>query len=177
MKTIKIINPPSQTFIDYPDKSSLALLIYFIGCDNSCEGCQNYKLKDINYSQDTISYSNVYLFIRDLLNYSMRLKTNKVVLSGGDPLSRYNIEFVKDFLNKSFSLFDVCVYTGHDIKYVKNNGVQNFKFIKTGEYDYKTQSDIVKNNDLMMFASENQKLYNRNFKLLTKDSIYYFKKD
>jgi organic radical activating enzyme len=175
MKSIKIINPPGQTFIDYPDRSSLALLIYFIGCDNTCEGCHNYKLKNINYSLNAISYSNVYLFIRDLILYSLRAKTNKIVLSGGDPLSNYNIEFVKEFLNKSYSLFDVCIYTGHDIKYVKKNKVKNFKFIKTGSYNNKTNSSMVKNNNFMMFASDNQKLYNENFKLLTKDSIYYFK--
>ena len=36
--------------------------------------------------------------------------TDKIVLSGGDPLYPANREIVKNFLNKYGSLYDICIY-------------------------------------------------------------------
>lgn len=168
---VKILQPITSTWLDYPNKDDLSLVVVMMGCDNGCPMCQNPQFKNPEYSNETKSYT-----VEDLLNeltiLSKRYKTNKVVLSGGDPLSCFNLEFTKKFLENSN--FDVCIYTGHTIDYVKKHNVDKFKFIKCGLYDEKLSQESEKTDNYMKFASKNQKLYDNNYCCISENGIYLF---
>lgn len=167
----KILSPIQTTWLDYPDNNSLAVIVCMMGCDNNCPFCQNIQLKDPNYNEGTETVT-VDELISKLTILCQRNKTNKVVLSGGDPLSCYNIKFTKEFLAKSS--FDVCIYTGHNKEYCQNNDVKGFKFLKCGYYDNNHKRESCKTDNYIQFSSPNQELYDENYCLLTKNGIYYF---
>ena len=167
----RILQPFSSSWIDYPDNESLALTIVMMGCDNGCHKCQNPEFQNPLYDNMTKEFTPEELE-KELQELSKRYRTNKLVMSGGDPLAPCNIEFTKKFLE--ITTFDVCIYTGHNIDWVKQFNVNGFKFVKCGKFDYKTFRESLKTDDMMRFASPNQELYNNNFDLLSKDGIYYF---
>lgn len=171
-KNVRILIEIVESFIDYPDNESLCLCVVMMGCSHCCKGCQNPLFQNPNYSEGTRVVS-VEELVAELKDKCRRSMTDKIVLSGGDPLSSVNIEFTKDLL-KELKGYDVCIYTGYDIDYVKENGVSGFKFIKCGKYieEQKRQSD--KDDEKIIFASPNQKLYNSNYELISKDGIYKF---
>ena len=113
------------TFIDYPDPNSWANIFYFSGCNHFCKSCQNQELQ--KYGVGTkITPDDLNNLISTL---SKKNQTNKVVFSGGDPLHPHNIKDIKYFLQLYGSLYDICIYTGYDINYVKQNEITGFKFI------------------------------------------------
>lgn len=171
---VKILTPFQSSWVDYPDNESIAITVVMMGCDNGCQFCQNPEFQNCQYKEGTTEYS-VEELIKELEIQCKRNKTNKVVLSGGDPLSCFNIKFTKEFLNQNS--FDVCIYSGHDIEYCKKNNIKGFKFLKCGKFDYLNKRESLKTDDKMVFASPNQELYNNNFELLSQDGIYYFNKD
>lgn len=156
----------STTWIDYPDNESLAVAVYFSGCLHNCINCQNRDLaehqpKEFNYLEA----------IEKKLKQN---RTDKLVLSGGDPLFPLNLEATKNILNH-FQDKSICIYTGYTIDYVKENQIKNFTFIKCGKYLISEQQISEKTNDYLKFASKNQELYNSDYKLLSQDGIFYFK--
>lgn len=177
---MNIIYPFNLTFIDYPDNESCAVLLYMMGCDNSCIDCHNLKFKDYNFKENVKNYSNVNELINDLEMFLKRcdndVEKNQLVLTGGDPLSSNNLLFTKELLNKLNNKYEVMIYTGKDVEYVKKNQINNFKFIKCGEYDNNLSQISEKNDQYLKFASRNQKLYDSRFTLLSNDGIYYFKR-
>lgn len=167
----RILQPISATWLDYPDDESLALTVVMMGCDNGCPKCQNPEFQNPFYDKMTKDYTPQELEA-ELQILGKRNHTNKLVLSGGDPLAPCNIEWTKEFLN--ITSFDVCIYTGHNIEWVKEHGVSKFVFVKCGKFDFKTYRESLKDDEKMVFASPNQELYNNNFDLLSQDGIYYF---
>ena len=172
---IKILNPIQTTWLDYPDNESLAIIVCMIGCDNCCKGCQNLELKDYNYTKNVKIYENDE-FIEELRKVALKNRTNKIVLSGGDPLSCFNINATKYILEKCGSEFDFCIYSGHNIDYVKNNNIKGFKFVKCGYFNISSFRKSEKTDDYIQFASPNQTLYNENYKPISENGIYYFNK-
>lgn len=171
---IKFLNNMESTFLDYPNAEDNAVIICLIGCDNHCKGCQNPDLKYYNYDTNVKVLSDED-FVKELKEYAKRDKTNKVVLSGGDPLSCYNITSVKNILNLINNELDICIYTGHDIEYVKKHNIKNFKYIKCGYFDIDNKQESKKTGDYIQFATPNQELYDSEYKLLSKNGRYYFK--
>jgi organic radical activating enzyme len=171
-KKVRIFKVFTPSFIDYPDNESCAICVVMMGCTNECKGCQNPELKNPLHSIGTIEVSVEELYNK-LMEASQRFKTKKIVLTGGDPLSIYNIEFTKSFLAFN-NIFDICIYTGHNIEYVKTNNVNGFNFIKCGYFDITSRRQSTKTDTEMVFASPNQKLYDKEFKLLSKNGIYEF---
>lgn len=170
---IKFLNNIESTFLDYPDGESSAVIVCLIGCDNHCKGCQNPDLKNYDYSTNVKTLSDED-FVNALKDYAKRERTNKIVLSGGDPLSCFNIESVKNVLKIINNELDVCIYTGHDINYVKENNVTGFKYVKCGYFNIDTKQESMKTDDFIQFATPNQELYNSEYKLLSKNGRYYF---
>ena len=170
---IKLLNNFSTTFLDYPDDESLAIIVCMIGCDNMCKGCQNPELKDYNYSKGVSEYTEEE-FVSTLKKFSLKFKTNKVVLSGGDPLSCFNINATKRILELCGTEFDFCIYTGHNINYVKDNKVSGFKYVKCGYFDISNLQKSEKTDDYIQFASSNQELYDSDYNKLSKNGRYYF---
>ena len=169
----KVTYPFDSTFLDYPDNESISALIRLIGCDHNCNKCQNPQLRDYNY-QDGKEFSPEEI-IPEFHSLCDRLETNKIVLSGGDPLSKHNIEWTKTLLDLSSKNFDYCIYTGYDIDWIVEHDIKGFKFIKTGIYVSSLSKVPVKTNDFMRLASMNQCLYNSDLELLTIDGILRFK--
>jgi len=172
MSEAKIIFPLQTTFLDYPDNISQAVLIYFLGCDHYCKDCHNPELS--NYDNSKGKLITVEKLYNEVFKFAQSLKTNKIVLSGGDPLYKENLNFTRRFLNNYGDIFDICVYTGHSIRYVKKNEIKNFKFIKCDKYmtEYKTQ--FMKCDEYMQLSSTNQKFFNEGFNQVSRDGRYYF---
>ena len=168
---VKILQPITSTWLDYPDKEDCALVVVMMGCDNACPLCQNPNFKNPNFTINTKDY-NVDSLIDELMILSKRHHTDKVVLSGGDPLSCFNIEFTKQLLLKTS--LKVCVYTGHSIDYVKLHNVKGFEFIKCGLFDKNRFQESKKTDEYMRFASTNQKLFDSNYCCLSQNGLYLF---
>ena len=156
-----------STFLEYPDNSSIASIFYFSGCDRNCEGCQNTSLKEYTPLDEKEVLSGI-------VNYSKRLKTNKVVLCGGDPLYKKNIDLTRKILYNLGNDFDICIYTGALIDEVKKLNLSGFKFIKCGVFDKTKFIGSKKTDDYIQFATSNQELYNEFLELISHDGIYYF---
>lgn len=156
-----------STFLEYPDNSSIATIFYFSGCDRNCEGCQNTSLKQYEHLDENEVLSGI-------VNYSSRLKTDKLVLCGGDPLYKKNIDLTRKILYNLGSKFNICIYTGALIDEVKKLNLSGFKFIKCGIFDKTKFIGSKKTDDYIQFATTNQELYNDNLDLVSHNGIYYF---
>ena len=170
----KIISHIQETWIDYPDNNSVALIVYFVGCTHECKGCQNPQFQDSILVDDWITMEPKQLL--DILKKRSELLngTNTLVFSGGDPLHPDNAEFVKEFLEIN-DYFDICIYTGHQVKYVKKNiKLKGFKYLKCGKYEKQLKQTPNKTDKYMVFASKNQQLFNKKYRLLSCNGIYYF---
>ena len=122
---VKILQPITSTWLDYPDKEDCSLVVVMMGCDNGCPRCQNPDFKNPNCKINTKEYT-VESLIDELKILAKRNRTDKVVLSGGDPLSCFNIEFTKKLLLETD--LKICIYTGHDIDYVKKHNVKGGRY-------------------------------------------------
>lgn len=169
-----IIYPMSFTFSDYPDNVSYATLVYFLGCGLSCQECYNPDLKTIDHPN--YNFIDMDYFLDYLKTSCNKSKTNKVVFSGGNPLDSLNIDFVRYFVKTFGEEFDICIYTGYNIEYVKKENIKGFKYIKTGVYDLTKKQQQIKTDDYMQLSSSNQEFYDENYNLLSVDGKFYFNK-
>ena len=178
MSRVGFIYPFSTSWIDYPDKDSLALVIYFTGCIHNCKQCHNTDLQ-VHTEIELDDYINI-------INIQLiRHRTEKLVLSGGDPLDPRNIEITKKILKHVCC--DICIYTGYNVKYVKKQQVVGFKFLKCGKYKPRAKKQNPHSNPPtpqtqktdagLTLASPNQKLYNDKFKLVSENGTYCFPKE
>ena len=158
----------SESFLDYPDNSSLSIVFYMPGCDRDCVGCHNSNLRDFAGFQ----YNDI--IINSLYELCMSSKVNTLCLQGGDPLYKYNLEFTKELLLKLGSKLNICIYTGATIDEVRKLNLQGFKFIKCGIFDKTKYIGSKKTDNYIQFATSNQELYNEDLNLVSKDGIFYF---
>lgn len=170
---VKILNTITPTFLDYPDNESIALCVCFMGCEHHCLNCHNPLFQNPDHNEGTMSITVDELFIK-LQELAKRNRTNKIVLSGGDPLAPYNIKYTKELLKLSANIFDICIYTGYNIQYIIDNDINGFKFVKCGRYCEDLKQTSQKDDDKMVFASTNQAIYGSNCKLLSENGIYRF---
>ena len=170
--TVRILNELVPSFIDYPDNESLCICVIMMGCSHHCPNCQNPDFQDPNYKIGTRIVS-VEELVAELKEKCFRNRTNKIVLSGGDCLSQFNINFTKKLLSQ-LSGYDICIYTGYDIDYIKENNITGFKFIKCGVFLSDKKRESFKDDTKIIFASPNQMLYNSEYNLISKDGVYYF---
>lgn len=158
----------STSFLDYPDNSSLAIVFYMSGCDRNCNGCQNEDLKEY------LGYEDIDLLVEFLESKCIKEHTNKICLQGGDPLYKDNLFFTKYILSKLSKRYDICIYTGANITEVKKLNLKGFKYIKCGIFDKTKYVGSKKTDEYIQFATRNQKLYDSNLNLLSKDGVFYF---
>lgn len=171
-----IVYPFTTTFIDYPDNESLALLVFITGCERDCKGCHNPEFRDFDYKSNNIKIVDVDECMKLIEKACEKHKTNKIVLTGGDPLFIMNIDFIKDLLEKLKDNYKTVIYTAYDIDYIKAIGIKYFEYVKTGEYLPELKQTGYKNDDEFVLASKNQSIYDNKYKLLSKDGILKFKK-
>ena len=161
------------SFIDFPDPDNWAMIFYFSGCSHNCKNCHNVQLRERGIGK----LYNVDEFYELVKNETIKNKTSNIVLSGGDPLYYENIKFTKEFLIKYGGQFNICIYTGHSIDYVKENNVKGFKYIKCGTFDDSKKRLSGNFHDKFILASSNQNFYNENYELISEDGILNYDKE
>lgn len=174
-KIAKVVYPFSYTFLDYPNNESGAILIYFLGCNHNCKNCQNADFQNYDYVSDYTKEFNMKEFYKEIESACKKNNTNKIIFSGGDPLSPYHLDFVRTFLKKYCSIFDIIVYTGYGIDYIKKHKVEGFKFIKTEKYKENESQESIKTDSYIQFASRNQVLYNNLYMPVSRNGRHYFR--
>ena len=155
------------TFIDYPSPNDWAIILYFSGCDHFCNSCQNKELQKYGIG-NYITPDQLNILLSTL---SKKFQTKKIVFSGGDPLYQNNVDDIKYFLQHYGSNYEICIYTGCDIDYVKQNNITNFKFIKCGTFDNNIKRESGNFEDKFVLASPNQNFYDANYNQLSINGI------
>ena len=165
-----------ETFLDYPSPDDSAVIAFLPGCEHRCLGCQNPKLQELH---EEWTYNEEQEIIQKLQNLCLRCGTNKIVLSGGDPLNPCNRNLtihICELLGKNpVYKYDICIYTGYDIEEVKEIELSGFKFIKCGKFDAHSMRESKKTDDYIQFVNTTQNLYDSNYNQLSIDGRYYFK--
>jgi len=154
---------------DYPDKDSLAITLYLKGCIHNCKGCHNKSNMDITLG------NNIPLLLEKLPSIMERNKTDKLVLSGGDPL--YNYDDTRLILQLAEKMnWCVCIYTGYDYKEaIERIGDNFYTYLKCGTYQRDKAQPSYKSMKVFQLASTNQELYDFSGNLLSVNGSYYFK--
>jgi len=160
----------TESFLEYPDNISNAVLCFFKGCLYNCQGCSNPQLK--KWEQE----SNIDVY-NQIIEYARTINSNKIVFVGGDCLHPQNIKMTEYLLDKLNLGYDICIYTGASIENVPEIIVKQCKFLKCGKYDENCRQESYKNDSYIQFASKNQKLYSAEGKLLSENGRYYFIKE
>lgn len=163
----------SRTFLDFPSDDGDAVIVFLHGCSHGCKGCHSPSL------QEYVEVCSLHLLLDDIIDMSNRFeKTRNVVFSGGDPL--YNIHTIKQVEYLCNELhergYKICIYTGHDIEYVKNYFTGKFDFVKCGCYIEEERQQSGKDDEGMTLASKNQNFYDNKFKKISKDGRLVWRK-
>ncbi len=117
----------NRSLVDGP---GVRTVVFFQGCDLHCKGCQNSSSWDISkgtpYEIDELAR----LLRKKVVN-------KKITLSGGEPLMQKDaiLELVKKLPD-----FDIALYTGHELKDVPNDILQNVDYIKVGPFEEELKS-------------------------------------
>lgn len=176
---MRVIYPFPTSWLDYFDNESLAVLVYVMGCERNCKGCHNPQFKDPDYAEGTVEVNDTVFdqFLHAIIRTCKDNLTNKIVFSGGDPLAPNNIKLVKEaieLLRMYCPEYQIAIYTAYDVSYVKENNVGGFTYLKTGAYQQEASMRSNKTSTYMQLASSNQKVYDSQFNLLSKDGIFHF---
>lgn len=169
---MNIIYPFTVSFLDYLDNESIAVVVYIMGCEHKCKNCHNKQFADVDYEKSVNVNKNE--FIKLIKKATEKNRTNKIVLSGGDPLYKSNINDIISIIGDLKDEYDIMIYTGYDIDYVKKNNISGFKYIKCGVYDENQKQTSFKDDDKFVFASKNQKLYDSKYNLISNNGVFNF---
>jgi organic radical activating enzyme len=163
--------PLIDSWLDYPDKESLAVCVCFAGCSHNCRLCHNRALQ--NYNNPTCTaWENPDDLYNEIVFWCKKNRTDKVVFTGGDPLFEKNRREVS-YLSRILSTdFDICIYTGFDIDDVKGFNLDlRFKYIKCGKFDASSSRPSIKTDKELCLASPNQAFYDEDYKLISKNGV------
>ena len=118
--------------LDMINTDGIALTVYFCGCSFHCKGCQNPSSWDITKGTPYETDELVKLLKEKVIN-------KKITLSGGEPLMQKDAvsEIVKKLPD-----FDIALYTGHELKEVPDEILQNVNYVKTGPFVEKLKSSV-----------------------------------
>ena len=170
-KECRLCAPFVTSFLDYPENEH-CVSMYFTGCSFDCNGCQNKVIRDPEYNVWTRDMSAKDIMDTLCFEYE-RHRTKKVCLMGGDPLFHANIEITKELL-KINNFFEICLYTGNDVEFIKENDIKGFTYLKTGKYFENLLQLSEKNDKYFQLSSTNQKIYDKDLNLLSKDGRIEF---
>ena len=157
------------TWQDYPSPEDVAVIVYFKGCTHNCKGCHSPGLQTF--------HDDYLVSLNEILHYLSVNKTQKLVLSGGDPLAPVNVQYSKYLLEYMPVYVDTCIYTGYDLNYIKHHYIKHFKFIKSGTYKEELAQVSGKNSKKITFASRNQVLYSKDLTQISDKGVYHFTKE
>ena len=99
-------------------------VVFLQGCDIHCPGCHNSSTWDIKKGTE-IEISDL---VREIRQKSFN---KKLTISGGEPLLQKDalIELLKELKD-----FDLCLYTGHELKDVPKDVMKYLKYLKVGRF-------------------------------------------
>lgn len=162
----------TDTWLDYPDDESQAVEVFMQGCPFNCKFCQNEHLQEYKNSEK-ITYEE---YTEGITKHLKTTRTDKVVFVGGEPLfkANNNLLLIQQFLKDYGKKYGVCIYTGYNAEEVN---IKGFTFLKTGKYIQDKCQEVYKTSKAMQFASTNQKLYDKNYNLLTINGKIKFKEN
>jgi len=158
----------NHSFLDYPSQCD-CLTIFFSGCEHNCKNCQNKELQLVGKVYDEMEYDD---FVASLKEVASRVRTNKIVLQGGDPLHRQNRSFTKRLIHDLHKEYDFCVYTGYEFKSIKKY-VSESLYVKCGKFREDLFILSEKTDDYFQLASTNQEIYKNNKLISNRGRIYF----
>ena len=148
-----------ESFLDYPESKGPALVLYLSGCEHKCIGCQNLNLQ--KQLIDNISAEQIEQYLIEVKKLIKKGEYKYIVLSGGDPLYKNNLNCTKALLKMIIkNNLEFIVYTGYEYNKVSILIPEFFDFgyFKCGKYIKGANTKKFKNIDYEL-ASENQKLF------------------
>ena len=158
-----------ETFLDYPDPNVNAIIVYFSGCNHHCPGCHSPLLQaDVNYLETKE------IMCQRIIDFAKRADTNKLVFLGGDPIYSKNLALTIFLVNNLKNDFDICIFTGYDINYIKNIGLKGVKYWKCGKFDQTKLRQSKKTDNEYILASSNQDFYDGEYNKLSNNGILTF---
>lgn len=159
-----------ETYLDYPSPDGNAVIIYMIGCEHHCLGCHSPLLQqNLEYAESNQE------ILEKIQNYAQRADTNNLVFLGGDPMYSKNLTLTTFLVNNLKDGFNICIFTGYDIDYVKKIGLKGVKYWKCGKFDQTKIRQSAKTDDEYILASPNQDFYDGNYNKLSENGILTFK--
>lgn len=159
------------TFLDYPSPDDIAVVVIMSGCEHNCIGCQNPALQQLHNNWKS---KQIETFVEEIHNICKRNDTNKIVLSGGDPLHPCNRDLSSAICNILGATHDICIYTGYTDSEVKTMNLRGFKYIKCGTFDCTHLQKSEKTDSYIQFVNSSQNLFDSDFKQVSKDGRFYF---
>jgi organic radical activating enzyme len=164
----------APNWTDYPDSSKMAISIFFNGCDFNCKSCHNEEMQDHTFHDDSYgSYENVQDLADQIISFGKRNRTDNFAIMGGDPLHPKNRKTVTELTHILEESGNVIVFTGYDMGTVKESNIK-FTYLKRGLYRENLAQESKLTDNEFHLGSTNQKLYNSDFKLLSKAGIYKY---
>ena len=158
-----------ETWLDYPSPDGNAVIIYMTGCEHRCPGCHSPLLQKVRpYDEDNET------MLSRIITYAKRADTNRLIFLGGDPLHPSNIELTTFLVNNLKDDFDICIFTGYNINYVKNLNIKGVKYWKCGTYDQTQARQSKKTDKEYILASPNQDFYDSEYNKLSENGILSF---
>lgn len=99
-------------------------VIFLQGCNLRCKGCHNKSTWDIGKGTliDVIELANI---------LKGKCFNKKLTITGGEPLLQ--VEALRDLLEE-LKDFDLCLYTGYELKDVPEDILSYLKYIKYGPF-------------------------------------------
>lgn len=173
------------SFQDYPDPEAHALVVSFVGCPHKCPSCHNRFLQDkqgltqASSADDRlpgrfVSFSSFEEASAKLAFELRRNNTRKLVLEGGEPLLfGPNLSFTKYLCSNP--AYEVCIYTGYDVKHVAGLRLSGFQYLKCGLFDITQVRPSYKTDEEMVLASPNQEFYDHEFRQISINGVLKFK--
>lgn len=128
------------------DGPGMRSVLFLQGCSKNCKGCHNSKIKEPG--------KGVMMGIVALIELIERRCCNKkITISGGEPLEQLQ-ELIQlmDCLKKK--KYNICLYTGWDIKSIPKEVFQYVDYIKTGSF----LEELISPN-INFVGSSNQHMY------------------
>ena len=158
-----------ETWLDYPSPEGNAIIVYFTGCSHHCLECHSPLLQEIRAYSETNEQ-----ICQKIQDFAKRADTNKLVFLGGDPLHPSNQSLNWYLCTKLGKDYDICIFTGYDINYVKQLNLTGVKYYKCGVYDKNLAQESKKTDEVYVLASSNQNFYDSNYQQLSQNGILYF---
>ena len=159
------------TYLDYPSADGIAVVVIMSGCEHHCLGCQNPQLQKLH---EKFKSEQIQSIIEEIQILCLRNETDKIVLSGGDPLHPCNRDLSASICHILGSTHNICIYTGYRPTEVKTMNIHGFKYIKCGKFDVENQQESDKTDEYIQFVNKSQNLFNSELKQVSENGRFYF---